>query len=169
VKLLKIVAPPLLVGACVLACVFGYILVMGPRMRTQPSIKSFQARMPTLPAGVVPVEPAPTLPPTTATNPLSPSEEHYEWGKTYYEYYCLFCHGAKGDGNGPVGQSYIPLPTNLRLARVQALSDGELYHAMLNGVGHAPVLERVVPCDHRWYLVLYIRSFNQTSSVTASR
>ncbi len=164
-KLIKIAAPLLLVGACV----FAYLLFTGPHMRIQPNIKSFQARMPTPPAGAVPVEPAPELPQKTAKNPLSTSEEHYEWGKTYYEYYCLFCHGEKGDGNGPVGQSYVPIPTDLRLPKVQALSDGELYRAMLSGTGHAPVLERVVPPEHRWYLVLYIRSLDGTSNTSGAR
>ena len=79
-------------------------------------------------------------------------------GKVYYDYYCVFCHGDKGDGNGPVGESYVPVPADLRAAKIQAYADGELLRAMLVGTGHEPVLGRVVHPEHRWYLVLYVRS-----------
>ena len=42
---------------------------------------------------------------------------------------------------------------------MQALSDGQLFQAMLTGPGHQPVLERVVPPEHRPYLVLYVRQY----------
>lgn len=50
---------------------------------------------------------------------------------------------------------------DLRSARVRALSDGQLFRAMLAGPVHEPVLPRVVPADARPYLVLYVRQFAQ--------
>ena len=57
-----------------------------------------------------------------------------------------------------MGESYIPVPADLRSAKVRRYRDGELLRAMLKGKGHEPVLEQVVPVRHRWYLVLYVRS-----------
>jgi cytochrome c1 len=64
--------------------------------------------------------------------------ENYARGKIYYGYYCSFCHGDKGDGFGPVGYSYNPVPADLHTAKIQSMSDGELLYAMLTGTGHAP-------------------------------
>jgi len=43
-------------------------------------------------------------------------------------------------------------------------SDGEILYAMLTGTGHEPVLQRVVPPPYRWYLVLYVRQFNDSNT-----
>jgi len=79
-------------------------------------------------------------------------------GRIYYDYYCVFCHGTDGRGNGPVGQSYMPKPSDLTDPSVQRQSDGELLRKSLTGTGHEPVLARVIPPEHRWYLVSYVRS-----------
>lgn len=140
----------------------AYLLFTGPRMLVQPHIRTFQTPMAPLPKGVVPVDMPQALPGAdkalTMTNPVTATPENLARGKTYYDYYCAFCHGAGGLGDGPVGQSYLPAPTNLVSARVQSYSDGQLLRAMLLGTGHVPVLERIVPPEHRWYTVLYVRS-----------
>ena len=140
-----------------------------PHMKWQPHLRSFDAPMPPPPAGAVPVTQTPPLPSAqqaaTMTNPLlargTPAPEDYARGGVYYNYYCTFCHGPAGDGNGPVGQSYVPRPSDLRSAKIRGYSDGQLLRAMLLGPGHEPVLERTVNPDHRWYLVLYVRSLSQ--------
>ena len=40
----------------------GHLLMTGPRMRTQPNIRTFRTRAPLLPDGVVPVQSLPELP-----------------------------------------------------------------------------------------------------------
>ncbi len=144
-------------------CAMGYILYNGPRMKVQTNVRAFQAQVPKMPEGVVPVETRAALPSEaeakTLKNPLEPTADAVARGKVYYEYYCIFCHGEKGDGNGPVGQSYVPKPSDLSDPKIQAYSDGDMLVKMLIGVGHEPVLERVVLPEHRWPLVLYMRQF----------
>ena len=144
------------------------LLMTGPRMYVQQHIRTFQSRVTELPKGVVPVESLSKLPSVEAaaamTNPLSATPANLERGKIYYGYYCMSCHGAGGPVDGPVGESYTPKPASLKSAKVQAYSDGQLLRAMLTGVGHEPVLERVVPPDHRWYIVLYVRSLAASES-----
>ena len=94
-------------------------------------------------------------------NPLLPSAVNLAAGTVYYHYYCVFCHGEKGDGNGPVGNSYTPRPADLRSRRIAGYSDGQLLRAMLTGLGHEPVLGRVVAPGHRWQLALFVRSLQQ--------
>jgi len=152
----------IIVVVLIVLSVFLYLIVTGPHMVNQPHIIAYRAIMPLPPPGSVPVEKPTLLPSTdaalTLANPLDATSDNVARGKLYYGYYCGFCHGDKGDGYGPVGESYVPVPSDLRTKKVRSLKDGELLRAMLLGAGHEPVLEKVVPVGCRWYLVLYVRS-----------
>ena len=146
------------------ALVVGYLLFTGPHMEHQQKIGPYQAAFPPAPKGSVPLKNSVPAMPTTReaqdlVSAVQPTGKNISAGGVYYGYYCVFCHGAAGDGLGPVGESYIPRPADLRSPRVQALSDGQLFRAMLLGTGHEPVLARVVPEVSRPYLVLYVRQF----------
>ena len=158
VIMLALIAIPLL-G---LAGLFVYSFYVGPRMKVQPHIRAFQMVAPPRPEGSATVEVPERLPsPGTAAgvkNPVPATAATLRRGSVYYHYYCVFCHGEEGAGNGPVGESFVPVPADLRSARVRGYRDGELLRAMLTGMGHEPVLERVVPPRHRWYVVLYVQS-----------
>ncbi len=132
----------------------GYAIFSGPRMRTQENIRAYEAAFPPIPPNTVAV--------MAASGPavrLS-DEEMLAAGKTYYTYYCAFCHGDDGSGNGPVGESYVPRPDDLRTQRIKAMSQEQLLSAMLHGVGHEPVMERVVWPAYRRPLVLYVQRLN---------
>ena len=148
----------------IVATVASLLLFIGPRMYDQEHLRSFQAVMQALPQGVVPIsDPVPQVPTEeearSLRNPLQATEANLARGKVYYEYYCVSCHGDRGDGNGPVGESYTPKPADLAAAKIQGYPDGRLLRAALTGVGHEPVLGRVVHPEHGWYLVLYTRHF----------
>lgn len=164
---IKVIALALLVPVLLLALIFGYVIYKGPRMTSQHHIRDFQMSLANQPADTVAVHAPPPLPAAApaaaARNPLPASADNLARARVYYQYYCVFCHGVGGTGDGAVGQSYFPRPTDLLGAKVSAASDGALLRAMLTGVGHEPVLERIVPPEHRWYLVLHLRS------LTASR
>lgn len=155
---------------------FAYWAAMftGPHMRYQAHIRSFDQPMPLPPPGMVTVEPDERTAPSPAEskqmrNPLAPTPENIETGKIYYGYYCSFCHDDKGQGNGPVGQSYMPKPADLQQADIQDMGDGRLFAAMLLGPGHEPVMERIVQPSHRWYLVLYVRALGRQAAPASSR
>jgi mono/diheme cytochrome c family protein len=157
----------ILIGLVVaVLAVASYLLATGPHMIDQPNLRSYQARMPQPPDGSVPVATESVKPPTAdeaarMTNPVPGTSKSRDRGRVYYQYYCIACHGDNGSGDGPVGVSYIPSPADLRSARVQSLSDGELYRAMLTGEGHAPVMGYTILPEHRWHLVNYLRSIGQ--------
>jgi len=155
---LLIVMPPIL-----FAGLFGYILYKGPRMTVQHHIRDFQYVMPPPAEGTVGVIPlTDRLPPAADAsrlkNPLPMDARNFARGRVYYHYYCVFCHGGSGAGDGPVGNSYTPKPADLRLPKIAGYRDGDLLRASLTGVGHEPVLEQVVPPEHRWHLMLFVRS-----------
>lgn len=132
-----------------------------PRMYVQPHYRTYQAVMPHPPPGALPrtdvLSPLPTAEQarTLATRPATADD--LAAGRTCYQYYCVSCHGPAGDGHGPVGESFVPRPADLRTAKVRAMSDGELLRASLLGVGHEPVLEYTVLPEHRWYVVWHVR------------
>lgn len=143
------------------------IIFDGPRMRVQQHIRAYQKIMPHPPEHTTPVEPDLYAVPSAAAlsglnNPLPMSRENQLSGKVYYGYYCLSCHGWNGQGDGPVGYSYMPAPTDLHDPKVLRMNDGELLRAMLLGIGHEPVLPRTVLPGHRWYLVAHVRALGRT-------
>lgn len=132
-----------------------YILVTAPRMAVQPHVRTYQMQMAGTSQGSVPVVKKKVELALSKANEL-------RVGKQCYDYYCVFCHGRNGDGSGPVGQSYDVTPTDLRLPRVAAMSDGDLTAAMVKGIGHEPVLGYVVPEEYRPFLVAYVRTLSST-------
>jgi len=152
----------LLAGAAVIGATALYLMFSGPRMRVQPKIVPSQWQMPAMPQGIVPVSldlyavPSPDMA-EQLRNPLPDTEHTRRTGQVYYGYYCAVCHGSTGRGNGTVGVSYTPVPTDLTSPQVQTLSDGSLYRAMLAGVGHEPVLGYTIDPKQRWYIVSYVR------------
>jgi len=139
-----------------------YLMFSGPRMLTQPKYVPGRAQLPALPEGVVPVSLAPEGIPLQDPLPDTPAVRVA--GGVYYGNYCAFCHGKAGEEIGAVGRSYMPVPTPLSLPRIQAMSDNELYQAMLTGIGHEPVLEYVIDARSRWYIVRYVRTLGGEGS-----
>ena len=160
-------------GAAAVTVIMTYLFATGPRMYVQPNIRPFDAEMPVPPSNSVTVTDAWTPAPSAAeapslVNPVADTDEARRRGRVYYEYYCLACHGTAGDGAGPVGESYVPAPADLRTAVPQIPTDGELLRRMLTGTGHTPVLERAVQPEHRWPLVRYVRALAVPPAATAA-
>jgi hypothetical protein len=166
---MKVAMVAAFIGAAAMTAL--YLMFSGPRMKEQAKLVPYGAIIPPLPDGVVPqvayYQPAPSAAEALRlTNPAEPNTANIECGRVYYGYYCGFCHGAKGDGEGPVGQSYMPAPTDLRSQKVKAMSDGELYRAMLIGPGHEPVLEYTIDGGRRWQIVVYVRKLQKVDSLS---
>ncbi len=151
----KLVVSFLILGAVVFATAL-VIMLIGPRMRHQVNMRSFVAPVSPMPQGVVQMDPAAGRGLAAEVTPKT--ADSLQAGKTYYAYYCVYCHGEQGAGDGGVGQSYVPRPPDLRTAKVQQQSDEQLIHAMLFGTGHEPVLNRIVPEEHVKPLLIYVRT-----------
>lgn len=108
---------------------------------------------------------------TLLTNPVAATPAAVERGQILYTQFCIMCHGATGEGDGPVvGENRFPVgfPTmNLTRADAMALSDGYIFGIIGNGRGLMPSYRRV-PADERWYLVHYIRSLQGMSTESAA-
>ncbi len=132
------------------------------RMKDQESIRTYEAEPPQMPAGTIPIsggsEVLKKSGPDDLHNPLSNTPEILEIGKLAYGYFCIMCHGQDFDGNGTVGQSFVPLPTNLKTPYVEQQSDGKLFYKISFGYKRHPPLITTVSEEDRWAILHYIRS-----------
>jgi mono/diheme cytochrome c family protein len=91
-----------------------------------------------------------------------------EKGKQVYTIYCVTCHGASGDGKGPVGVTLNPPPRDFTAGDFKfGDSDADIFDVITNGgapKGGSPLMApwgAVIPEPDRWSLVLYIRSLRK--------
>ena len=135
------------------------------RMRETPAVRPQEVPLFNMEAGIVPVNAGEAIyratpgvdlvSPVDATEPLVVAR-----GKAVYLTYCAQCHGYNYDGNGTVGQSFQPLPTDLRSPEVQTKPEGELFKSVSYGVpgGRQPALQTTVTIDDRWHVTAFIKS-----------
>jgi mono/diheme cytochrome c family protein len=68
------------------------------------------------------------------------------------------CHGEKGRGDGPVGQKFIPKPTDLSIARIQELGDEEIFLKITNGFQTMPSFKKDLAPQERWQIINHVRT-----------
>lgn len=67
-------------------------------------------------------------------NPIERSPEVIASGREHFADHCASCHANDGSGKTTIGQGLYPKAPDMRLARTQDLSDGELFYIIENGV-----------------------------------
>ncbi len=149
--------------------VIGFILLLTPwgcdygRMKDQEAIQTYKTQIPEMPARTVPLDGGlhalKEMGPDGLLNPLPFSKESVDRGKTAYGNYCIMCHGPGADGRGTVGQSFYPLPTDLKSPYVQKQTDGRLFYTITFGLNRQPALGFIVSEADRWAILHYMRSF----------
>jgi mono/diheme cytochrome c family protein len=68
------------------------------------------------------------------TNPVDYSGEVIAEGRAHFADHCATCHANDGSGNTEMGRGMWPKVPDMRLAKTQNLSDGELFWIIENGV-----------------------------------
>lgn len=92
-------------------------------------------------------------------NPVPFSKENLKEGKAFYELFCDHCHGAKGDGNGPMVQLGVyPAQPPSYTGAAKDLTAGEIYHTIYHGKGVMGSHASQISEDKRWKIVLYVES-----------
>lgn len=138
------------------------------RMWETPAIKPHEAPIPVTAAITVPFDGSEALlraaDPDSMQAPFPLDDARtVALGEKGYRFYCIQCHGRYHDGNGTVGQSFAPLPGDLRSARVQSLAPGRLFHEISYGIpgGRQPALASTVAVAERWQIIGYIQSLGR--------
>jgi hypothetical protein len=139
------------------------------RMRETPAVRPHEEPLLPMQAGVVPidggeavyrVQPGVNLkPPIDLQDPAV-----IDRGKALYLVYCAQCHGTRYDGQGTVGQSFHPLPADLRKVAVQSKPAGDLFKSISFGIpgGRQPALDTTIIPQDRWYIIAFVQSLGTT-------
>ena len=94
-----------------------------------------------------------------ARNPFPASPEVLAEARAHFADHCASCHANDGSGNTPMGRSFYPRTPDMRGRATQALSDGELYWIIHNGIrlSGMPAWGDPGHDDDSWKLVAFIR------------
>ena len=135
------------------------------RMRETPAVRPYEEPLLVKEAGLVPINGGEAIYRVSAgidiKSPIDMTQPAIiNRGKAVYLIYCAQCHGHNHDGKGSVGQSFAPLPTDLRSAKVQDSPAGELFKNVSYGVpdGRQPPLHATITIEDRWRVVSYVKS-----------
>jgi|LakMenEpi03Aug12_release.lakeMendotaPanAssembly.Ray.scaffolds.fasta_scaffold348148_2 hypothetical protein len=95
-------------------------------------------------------------------NPFPITKEGLDRAKPLYDIYCGVCHGAKGDGQGPLvtvpDAKYPAAPKNLIGDDMIAAGNGRYYFAMVYGKNVMGGYTDKLSFEERWQVMHYIRS-----------
>ncbi|MBZ5529264.1 MAG: cytochrome c, partial [Acidobacteriia bacterium] len=94
-----------------------------------------------------------------AANPVPATPTALREGMMHFADHCATCHGNDGSGDTAYGRGLFPKPPDLRRARTQELSDGELFWIIENGVRFTgmPAFSAPGEQEESWKLVRFIR------------
>ena len=155
----------LIVGAAYEALIYYDNNFRLGRMWETPAVRPHEAELISPERGAVPVGGGEAIFRVTDARLLSsPLSDHdaagIELGKSLYLTYCGQCHGKYHDGNGTVGQSFHPLPSDLRSPEVQALDEGMLFKEISYGTPkkRQPPLATTIDMTDRWRIAAYVKS-----------
>jgi mono/diheme cytochrome c family protein len=137
------------------------------RMRETPAVRPHEEPLLIMEAGTVPFSGGEmnylTGKPDDLKSPLEMNNpETIQRGQAVYFTFCAQCHGKNHDGNAPVGQSFSPLPTDLRSPKVQTELEGNIFwnisYGLPEGKGRQPALATTIEVFDRWRAVAYVKS-----------
>jgi mono/diheme cytochrome c family protein len=95
------------------------------------------------------------------TSPVPPSQKTIRAGLEHFADHCAICHANDGSGDVDIGRNLYPKAPDLRDSHTQALSDGELFYIIENGIrlSGMPAWGTGTPEGEAasWHLVHFIR------------
>lgn len=96
------------------------------------------------------------------SNPLKATPDVLADARAHWDDHCATCHAKDGSGDTPIGKNLFPRTPDMRAPSTQALSDGELYYTIQNGIRMSGMPAWGDPQDEAaeesWALVAFIRT-----------
>ena len=160
------------VAVILLVCILGayHVLIKTDndfqygRMRETPSIRPYEEPLLLMEDGIVPAAGGEAIfkatPAEQLHSPFGATPDIVKQGKTLYFTFCAQCHGKYHDGNGTVGQSFHPLPSDLRSEKIHSLAGGIIFKEISYGIpeGRQPPLATTISIEDRWRIISYLKS-----------
>jgi len=95
-------------------------------------------------------------------NPIPRTAEALARGQRVYQNTCIVCHGAKGDGQGPIVPIY-PTPPQLYSDKVRQWPDARIFHVITRGQNLMPSYASQILPEDRWAVVHYVRALQRAA------
>lgn len=91
--------------------------------------------------------------------PVAVTRDALEEGRRDYDVFCGPCHGALGDGRGPVALNFrLRKPPSLVDAPVTQYPPGQIYAVIAVGYGLMPSYATQLGVEERWRVVMYVEA-----------
>lgn len=135
------------------------------RMKEDEAVRTYETILPEMPQNSVPHQDGKVelliADPAKLKNPLPATPQTVARGAERYAVFCSQCHGPDGEGYGTVGQSFAPLPTDLRGETVRKQSDGLIFIRISLGYKRQPPLYDTVSANDRWAIIHFLRDIEK--------
>lgn len=96
-----------------------------------------------------------------AANPVPATPEVLKEARAHWADHCAICHDNNGSGETTIGRRVYPPAPDLRAARTQQLTDGELFYAIEQGIPWTAMPGWRIGTEHgerdSWALVRLVR------------
>jgi len=129
-------------------------------MEIQPSFRPMEDPLPP-PERSIPIEGAIAIPNMgVPENPMPADEASVTRGAELFAIHCQMCHGATGEGSGPIAPFLVNFkPANLTTDVAQSKSDGSMFLTITNGLeDRMPALNENLTVSERWDVVNFLRT-----------
>ena len=100
-------------------------------------------------------------------NPLLPTKEVLDRGKTKYLIFCSPCHGNFARGDSRL-QGQFPNPPTLHSDKVRNWPDGRIYHVITEGQNAMPSYAPQISPEDRWAIINYFRVLQRAQNAKES-
>lgn len=101
-------------------------------------------------------------------NPFSINDpEAVARGEFIFDTYCRACHGATGEGDGPVATRGFPTPASLLAPKARNMADGQIFHVVTFGQGNMPGHASQIEPGDRWRVALWVRQLQEEAGPLA--
>ena len=128
-------------------------------MQFQPSIDYQEGPRLQPPPGAVSLTGQTLAIDTVPSNPVPADDISLQRGEILYSLHCELCHGANGNGDGPLEVFYEDRPpSDLTTRNITAQFDGSLFRTLSQGLGDMPGLHENLTPRERWDVINHVRS-----------
>ncbi len=96
-------------------------------------------------------------------NPVAPTELSIAEARDHFADHCANCHANDGSGNTLINEGLYPPAPDLRGEETQALTDGEIFYIIKNGIRFTGMPGFGGEDRENWHLVHFIRHLTELS------
>jgi mono/diheme cytochrome c family protein len=96
-------------------------------------------------------------------SPIDATAESIASGKKLFDRQCSVCHGDDGKGNTDMVGSLPKKPADLTRKEMEAVSDGEIFWLMANGLPQSgmPSFRTKLSDNEKWQVVAFVRNLSK--------